>query len=126
MPDPLFGKDEVEVAEMTEVLTRPVVADDFCKDCGYEPELKRTLGSFQVFAISFAFISVAVGIFGTYNYVLQNGGPVGIWLWPIVVAGQILVALVIRSSRPAFRSAVPPTNGPRGWPTRESAGCSVG
>jgi hypothetical protein len=59
---------------MTEVSTRPVVADDFCKECGYEPELKRTLGSFQVFAISFAFISVAVGIFGIYNYVLQNGG----------------------------------------------------
>jgi hypothetical protein len=34
-------------------------ADDFCEDCGYEPELKRTLGTFQVFAISFAFISVA-------------------------------------------------------------------
>ena len=29
------------------------------------PELKRTLGSFQVFAVSFAFISVAVGVFGT-------------------------------------------------------------
>lgn len=28
---------------------------------GYQQELKRTLGSFQVFAISFAFISVAVG-----------------------------------------------------------------
>jgi hypothetical protein len=32
---------------------------------GYKQELKRTLGSFQVFAVSFAFISVAVGIFGT-------------------------------------------------------------
>jgi hypothetical protein len=32
---------------------------------GYQQELKRTLGSFQMFAISFAFISVAVGIFGT-------------------------------------------------------------
>ena len=32
---------------------------------GYRQELKRTLGPFQVFAISFAFISVAVGIFGT-------------------------------------------------------------
>jgi hypothetical protein len=32
---------------------------------GYKQELLRTLGSFQVFAVSFAFISVAVGIFGT-------------------------------------------------------------
>ena len=70
---------------------------------GHQPELKRTLGSFQVFAISFAFISVAVGIFGTYDQVLRTGGPLGIWLWPIVACGQGLVALVSRSSRPASR-----------------------
>jgi amino acid transporter len=68
---------------------REVAAD------GDRPELKRTLGSFQVFAISFAFISVAVGIFGTYDQVLRTGGPLGIWLWPIVAFGQGLVALVI-------------------------------
>ena len=69
--------------------------DDECRDCGYEPELKRTLGSFQVFAISFAFISVAVGIFATYNAVLRDAGPVGIWLWVIAAVGQTLVALVV-------------------------------
>ncbi|MCE5292087.1 MAG: amino acid permease, partial [Nocardiaceae bacterium] len=73
----------------------PESADEECRDCGYEPELKRTLGPFQVFAVSFAFISVAVGIFGTYDDVLQNSGPVGIWLWPIAAAGQTLIALVI-------------------------------
>jgi amino acid transporter len=61
----------------------------------YHQELKRTLGPSQVFAISFAFISVAVGIFGTYDDVLRNAGPVGIWLWVIVAVGQTLVALVI-------------------------------
>src|SRR3954453_2455571 len=61
----------------------------------YRQELKRTLGHSQVFAISFAFISVAVGIFGTYDDVLRNAGPVGIWLWVIVAIGQTLVALVI-------------------------------
>ncbi|MCW2628237.1 amino acid permease, partial [Mycobacterium sp.] len=69
--------------------------DDECRDCGYEPELKRTLGPFQVFAISFAFISVAVGIFATYDDVLLTAGPVGIWLWIIVAVGQTLVALVV-------------------------------
>jgi len=69
--------------------------DEFCEDCGYEPELKRTLSSFQMFAVSFAFISVAVGIFGTYDDVLRNTGPVGIWTWIIAAAGQMLVALVI-------------------------------
>jgi amino acid transporter len=62
---------------------------------GYTGELKRSLGSFQVFAISFAFISVAVGVFGTYSAVLTNAGPVGIWLWVVVAVGQSLVALVI-------------------------------
>jgi amino acid transporter len=62
---------------------------------GYQTELKRTLGSFQVFAISFAFISVAVGIFATYDEVLVSAGPVGIWLWVIVAVGQTLVALVV-------------------------------
>ena len=69
--------------------------DSVRQDSSYGPELKRTLGSFQVFAISFAFISVAVGVFGTYDDVLQNSGPVGIWLWVLAAAGQMLIALVV-------------------------------
>ncbi|MDT5208387.1 MAG: hypothetical protein QOF67_802, partial [Mycobacterium sp.] len=78
-----------------EKVAATAAADDECVDCGYEPELKRTLGSFQIFAISFAFISVAVGIFATYDDVLLTAGPVGIWLWIIVAVGQTLVALVV-------------------------------
>ena len=99
---------------MTEVSTRAQVADDFCEECGYQPELKRTLGSFQVFAISFAFISVAVGVFATYNDVLQNGGPLGIWLWPIVVVGQLLVALVIAQ----FAARIPLSGSSYQWASR--------
>jgi amino acid transporter len=93
---------------------RAQVADSFCEECGYEPELKRTLGSFQVFAVSFAFISVAVGVFGTYDDVLQNAGPVGIWLWPIVVVGQILVALVIAQ----FAARIPLSGSSYQWASR--------
>ena len=105
-------------------------ADDESVDCGYEPELKRTLGPFQVFAISFAFISVAVGVFATYDAVLQTAGPVGIWLWVVAAVGQTLVALVVPSSRPTLRSADRPINGRRGWRTPRSddssAGCRFG
>ncbi|MDV6278597.1 amino acid permease, partial [Rhodococcus erythropolis] len=59
------------------------------------PELQRTLGGFQVFAISFAFISVAVGVFATYGEMLMTAGPLGIWLWLIAAIGQTLVALVV-------------------------------
>lgn len=70
-------------------------ADDIPNRSGSQPELKRTLGSFQVFAISFAFISVAVGVFATYGELLATAGPVGIWLWVIAAVGQTLVALVV-------------------------------
>lgn len=89
-------------------------ADTFCEECGYEPQLKRTLGSFQVFAISFAFISVAVGIFGTYDDVLQNAGPVGIWLWVIAAVGQLLVALVIAQ----FAARIPLSGSSYQWASR--------
>jgi amino acid transporter len=77
-----------------EVLT-PSSADDEFRTGGYRPELRRTLGGFAVFAISFAFISVAVGVFATYGDVLATAGPVGIWLWIIAAIGQTLIALVV-------------------------------
>ncbi|MFD6551354.1 APC family permease [Streptomyces sp. NPDC058398] len=84
-----------EVAEGPTEIQAGEHADTSVELGGYQQELKRTLGSFQVFAISFAFISVAVGIFATYDDVLQTAGPVGIWLWLIAAVGQVLVALVV-------------------------------
>ncbi|MFE3766181.1 APC family permease [Streptomyces sp. NPDC059104] len=81
---------------------------------GYRQELKRTLGSFQVFAISFAFISVAVGIFATYDDVLRNAGPVGIWLWLIAAVGQTLVALVVAQ----FAARIPLSGSSYQWASR--------
>ena len=76
------------MTEMSESTARSGTAadgDEFTAESGYDPKFKRSLGGFQVFAISFAFISVAVGIFGTYDDVLTTAGPVGIWLWIIAV-----------------------------------------
>lgn len=81
---------------------------------GYTPELRRTLGSFQVFAVSFAFISVAVGIFATYDDLLANGGPVGIWTWPVAFVGQLLVALVIAQ----FAARIPLSGSSYQWASR--------
>jgi amino acid transporter len=89
-------------------------SEDFLVDGGYRQELKRTLGPFQVFAISFAFISVAVGIFATYDDVLQTGGPVGIWLWVVVAVGQVLVALVYAQ----FAARIPLSGSAYQWATR--------
>jgi amino acid transporter len=99
---------------MAEALRAEPVEETSHESGGYRQELKRTLGSFQVFAISFAFISVAVGIFGTYDDVLQAAGPVGIWLWIIAAVGQTLVALVIAQ----FAARIPLTGSSYQWASR--------
>ena len=81
---------------------------------GYQQELERRLGGFQMFAISFAFISVAVGIFGTYGEVLQSGGPFGIWVWIPAAIGQTLVALVMAQ----FAARMPLSGSSYQWASR--------
>ena len=99
---------------MAEAVGSRETADEIGQESGYKPELKRTLGSFQVFAVSFAFISVAVGIFGTYDDVLKNAGPVGIWLWPVVAVGQTFIALVIAQ----FAARIPLSGSSYQWASR--------
>ncbi len=60
----------------------------------YKQELKRSLKLFSSFAVAFSFISITTGIFTNYKFVIQTGGPAGIWSWIITVIGQLLVALI--------------------------------
>ena len=62
---------------------------------GYVQELRRKLRFFSVFAVGFSIISISTGIFLNYGFGLTYWGPAMIWLWPIAVAGQILVALIV-------------------------------
>ncbi len=62
---------------------------------GYEQALRRDTGRFASFAMAFAFVSIATGIFTTYGAVLNSSGPMGIWTWPIAVVGQLCVAVVL-------------------------------
>lgn len=64
---------------------------------GYQQELRRDTGRFASFAVAFAFVSIATGIFTTYGSTLNSSGPSGIWTWPIVVIGQLMVALLLGS-----------------------------
>jgi amino acid transporter len=61
---------------------------------GYEQELNREIGWFSSFAMSFSIIAVTTGLFATYGAGLQTAGPAFIWTWPVVGAGQLLLALV--------------------------------
>jgi len=64
------------------------------RELGIQPELKRTLGFLANFALAFSFISVSTGSFGNFGVGIGLGGPAFIWSWPIVIIGQLLVALV--------------------------------
>ncbi len=68
--------------------------DDLLPRFGYKQQFVRSLRHFESFAVAFSFISITTGIFTTYGFALNTGGPRAIWTWLIVAAGQSLVALV--------------------------------
>jgi amino acid transporter len=63
-------------------------------EAGYQPRLRRNLGFFSSFAISFSYMSVLTGIIANYGFVLGKAGPLGYWTWLLVAAGHTLTALV--------------------------------
>jgi amino acid transporter len=60
---------------------------------GYNQELKRSLGVFSSFAVAFSYISPSTGIFTLFALGLTTLGGVFIWTWPVVAAGQFVIAL---------------------------------
>jgi amino acid transporter len=62
---------------------------------GYKPQLKRTLKPWAVFGIAFSFMSITTSVYTSYGYGLGHFGPASVLLWPAVLAGQLLVALII-------------------------------
>lgn len=81
---------------------------------GYSQSLQRRTGRFASFAVAFAFVSIATGIFTTYGAVLNSSGPIGIWTWPIAVVGQLAVAFVLG----ALASRIPVTGYHYQWMSR--------
>jgi amino acid transporter len=69
--------------------------EDVLSRFGYAQELRRKLRFFSIFGVAFSIISITTGIFLNYGFGLTYWGPAMIWLWPVAVAGQVLVALVV-------------------------------
>ncbi|OUZ11579.1 amino acid permease [Aeromicrobium sp. PE09-221] len=80
----------------------------------YEQTLAKDLSPFTLFAVAFGFVSIATGIFTAYGSVLATSGPMGIWTWPIVVIGQLAVALIFG----ALAARVPVTGYAYQWVSR--------
>lgn len=80
---------------MSSSSAREVEADSRqLEELGYRQELARGLDFFSSFAVGFTYLSPVVGVYGLFAYGLATGGPAFIWTIPIVLAGQLLVALV--------------------------------
>ncbi|MFF4690024.1 amino acid permease [Streptomyces sp. NPDC001307] len=60
---------------------------------GYEQELHRGVGSFASFAAGFSFVSILTTVFQLFGLGFGLGGAAFFWTWPLVFAGQMLVAL---------------------------------
>jgi amino acid transporter len=62
---------------------------------GYRQQLRRTMGGFSSFAVAFSLISVFTGVFANFGHGLRQVGGALVWSWLVVLAGQMLVALVL-------------------------------
>lgn len=60
---------------------------------GYRQELRRTLGGFSAFAAGFSFVSILTTVFQLFGFGYSFGGTLFFWTWPVVLAGQLMVAL---------------------------------
>lgn len=62
---------------------------------GYAQQLRRSLGSFSSFAVAFSLISVFTGVSANFGHGLRQVGGALVWSWLVVLAGQMLVALIL-------------------------------
>ncbi|MGW7256515.1 amino acid permease [Streptomyces sp. NPDC054834] len=60
---------------------------------GYQQELRRGVGGFASFAAGFSFVSILTTVFQLFGLGYGLGGAAFFWTWPLVFAGQLLVAL---------------------------------
>ncbi|UQA91865.1 APC family permease [Streptomyces halobius] len=82
-PDPVRPRSDTHVPHDDHALA----------ELGYKPELKRTLGTFHTFAAGISYISILTGTFQLFYFGVSHGGPGYWWSWPMVFAGQLMVAL---------------------------------
>src|SRR5207248_2849141 len=73
---------------------------------GYAQQLKRGMGGFQSFALSFSVISILTGAVTLYGYGFKWGGPLVMGLgWPLVAFFTFFIALSMAELASAFPTA---------------------
>lgn len=88
---------------------------------GYRQRLDRTLGGFSSFAAGFSYLSILTGLPQLFYLGFRAGGPAFFWSWPVVFAGQFLVALCFAEAAAIY----PLSGGVYQW-SKRLAGPAVG
>ncbi len=60
---------------------------------GYKESLQRSIGAFGSFAAGVSYISILTGTFQLFYFGFGTAGPAYLWSWPMVLVGQLAVAL---------------------------------
>jgi amino acid transporter len=81
---------------------------------GYWQQLRRSMGVFSSFAISFSMVSIITGVFAHFDFGFKQAGPTVLWSWSVVGAGQFLIALVLAD----LSSRIPLSGSGYQWSTR--------
>ena len=68
-------------------------ADSGMEHFGYKESLARSIGSFGSFAAGVSYISILTGTFQLFYFGFGTAGPAYLWSWPMVLLGQLAVAL---------------------------------
>ncbi len=80
--------------------------DEQLRELGYAPELRRKMGAFANFALSFSVISILTGALSLYGYGLSYGGPIQMTLgWPLVSIMTLAVAAALGEMASAYPTA---------------------
>src|SRR5438067_13652653 len=73
---------------------------------GYAQQLRRGMGAFGSFALSFSVISILTGAISLYGFGLNHGGPIEMSVgWPLVTLMTLPVALSLAELASAFPTA---------------------
>ena len=90
---------------------------------GYAQELKRGMGAFSNFAVSFTIISILSGCLTLFGFGMVVGGPASsAYGWPLVGIMVTFVALAMAEVCSSYRTSTPGAS-PR--PGTRSTGCST-
>ncbi len=67
--------------------------DNGMEHFGYRESLDRGIGKFGSFAAGVSYISILTGTFQLFYFGFGTAGPAYLWSWPMVLIGQLTVAL---------------------------------